>query len=54
MSHPKRRLVVRCLPGMVVFLISAQLSQHLMNVSKTLDSSYVICIFICTQKYLFL
>lgn len=54
MSRPKKRLIVRHLPGMVVFLISAQLSQHLMNVSKTLDSSYIICVFICIWKYLFL
>lgn len=47
MSHPKRRLIVRHLPGMVVFLIRAQLSPHLMNISKTVDSAYVICIFIC-------
>lgn len=50
---PQRRLIVRHLSGMVAFLINAWLSQHSMNVSKTLDS-YVICIFICTYKYLFL
>lgn len=40
-------LVVTQLPGMVVFLVSAWLSENLMNVFTMLDSSYIICIFIC-------